>query len=125
MDRTSIVNEWLEFANKDISSAKYLLNMRPVPLEIICYHCEQAAEKALKGYLIKHDIEPPRTHDLRLLCKMCANIDNTFDDISKYCVNLTAYGVLVLLGNICIDLCLSTLCNRYSFLVDIPRVAIP
>jgi len=93
MDRTSIVNEWLDFANKDISSAKYLLNMRPVPLEIICYHCEQAVEKALKGYLIRHDIEPPRTHDLRLLCKMCANIDNTFDDISQYCVNLTAYGV--------------------------------
>ncbi|SPF52644.1 hypothetical protein SBF1_5970006 [Candidatus Desulfosporosinus infrequens] len=57
MDKTSIVNEWLDFANKDISSAKYLLDMRPVPLEIICYHCEQAAEKALKGYLILHDME--------------------------------------------------------------------
>jgi len=93
MDKTSIVNEWLDFANKDISSAKYLLDMRPVPLEIICYHCEQAAEKALKGYLILHDMEPLRTHDLRLLCKMCANIDNTFDEISQSCVNLTVYGV--------------------------------
>ena len=93
MDRTSIVNEWLDFAIKDISSAKYLLDMRPVPLEIICYHCEQAAEKVLKGYLIRNDIEPPRTHDLRLLCKMCANIDDTFDNISQYCVNLTPYGV--------------------------------
>ena len=80
MDKISIVNEWIDFANQDIRSAKYLLSMRPVPLEVICYHCEQAAEKVLKGYLIRHDIEPPRTHDLRLLCKMCAEIDNTFDE---------------------------------------------
>ncbi|MDR3584168.1 MAG: HEPN domain-containing protein [Desulfosporosinus sp.] len=45
MDKINIVKEWLDFASKDISSAKYLLDMRPVPLEIICYHCEQAAEK--------------------------------------------------------------------------------
>ena len=93
MDKTTIVREWLDFANKDISSAKYLLNMRPTPLEIICYHCEQAAEKVLKAYLIHHDIEPPRTHDLRLLCKMCADFDKTFDKMSKSCANLTAYGV--------------------------------
>lgn len=93
MDKSIIVKEWLDYANRDISSAKYLLNMRPTPLEIICYHCEQAAEKVLKGYLIHHDIEPPRTHDLRLLCKMCADFDNTFDKISQSCVNLSAYGV--------------------------------
>jgi HEPN domain-containing protein len=93
MDKTSIVKEWLDFANKDISSAKYLLSMQPVLLEIICYHCEQAAEKALKGYLIHQDFEPPKTHDLRLLCKMCADIDKAFDNISQSCVNLTPYGV--------------------------------
>lgn len=93
MDKITIVKEWLDFASKDISSAKYLLDMRPVPLEIICYHCEQTAEKVLKGYLIHHDVEPPKTHDLRLLCKMCADFDKTFDEISQACVNLTAYGV--------------------------------
>lgn len=89
MDKINIVKEWLDFANKDISCAKYLLDMRPVPIEIICYHCEQAAEKVLKGYLIHQDVEPPRTHDLRLICKMCADIDETFDEISQSCVNLT------------------------------------
>ena len=93
MDKFSIVKEWLDFANRDISSARYLLGMNPVPLEIVCYHCEQAAEKALKGYLILQDYEPPRAHDLRLLCKMCADIDKTFDTISQSCVNLTPYGI--------------------------------
>ena len=92
MDKINIVKEWLDFASKDISCAKYLLDMCPVPLEIICYHCGQAAEKVLKGYLIQHNIEPNRTHDLRLLCKKCANYDKAFAEISQSCVNLTVYG---------------------------------
>ena len=39
--------EWLEFAAMDLDSAQFLLGMRPVPVEIICYHCEQAAEHDL------------------------------------------------------------------------------
>jgi hypothetical protein len=66
MDKGVIVREWIDYATKDINSAKYLLGMRPIPLEIICYHCEQAAEKILKCFLIHQDEEPPRTHDLKL-----------------------------------------------------------
>ncbi len=93
MDKFNIVKEWLDYANRDLRSAKYLLDMRPIPVEIICYHCQQAAEKALKGYLIHQDIEPVKTHDLRLLCKMCSCIDKNFDDISQACANLTPYAV--------------------------------
>ena len=93
MDKINIIKEWLDFAEKDIASAKFLLGMRPVPLEIVCYHCEQAAEKALKCYLIFKDSEPPRTHDLRLLCKICSNIDQSFAEISQCCINLTPYGI--------------------------------
>lgn len=45
---TEITREWLNFAEMDINSANYLLTMRPTPIEIICYHCQQCAEKALK-----------------------------------------------------------------------------
>ena len=38
-------SEWLDFAYMDLSAAEHLLTMRPLPVEIICYHCEQAAEK--------------------------------------------------------------------------------
>jgi hypothetical protein len=44
-------------------------------------------------YLIHQDEEPPWTHDLKLLCKMCADLDETFDAISQSCINLTPYGV--------------------------------
>ena len=37
--------EWLKFAEMDLNSAEYLRNMTPTPVEVICYHCEQASEK--------------------------------------------------------------------------------
>jgi len=36
----------------DLNTAEYLKNMKPLPIEIICYHCQQSAEKYLKGYLV-------------------------------------------------------------------------
>ncbi|ATW24510.1 HEPN domain-containing protein [Candidatus Formimonas warabiya] len=92
-DKITIVKEWLKFAWNDINCAKHLLSMCPVPVEIVCYHCEQAAEKALKGYLIYQNTEPPKTHILKLLCKICTDIDESFEEISEQCGNLTLYGV--------------------------------
>ena len=74
-------SEWLDLAEMDLGAAEYLLGMRPVPVEIICYHCEQAAEKMLKGTLAQFGMEPPKTHDLIQLCKLC--------------MELTPYGVQV------------------------------
>lgn len=58
----SYVAEWYKFADMDISSAEYLLPMHPRPLEVICYHCQQSAEKYLKGYLVYKGVESPRKH---------------------------------------------------------------
>jgi HEPN domain-containing protein len=41
--------EWQRLAAMDLNTAEYLQNMSPLPLEIICYHCQQSAEKYLKG----------------------------------------------------------------------------
>ncbi len=88
-------NEWLEFANMDLSAAEYLLNMRPLPVEIICFHCEQAAEKFLKAALVFFNVEPPKTHDLVQLCKLCAERNAEFEQLADACVELTPYGVQV------------------------------
>ena len=85
--------EWLKFAEMDLNSAEYLRNMTPTPLEVICYHCEQASEKLLKAVLVASDIEPPKTHDLIILCKKCSEIDKSFDSIADACIELSPYGV--------------------------------
>lgn len=93
MDKNTIAQAWCDFANDDLVTAKYLLGLHPLKLEIICYHCQQSAEKMLKGFLIDRDIEPPKTHDLRLLRRMCKEVADGFRDIEEACVRLTAYGV--------------------------------
>ncbi|MDD2400985.1 MAG: HEPN domain-containing protein [Clostridia bacterium] len=93
MDKNSIVKSWCNFAKDDLITAKYLLGLHPLKLEIICYHCQQSAEKILKGFIVDNNIDPPKTHDLRLLRRMCGEIADNFDDIEEPCVRLTAYGV--------------------------------
>ena len=81
-------SEWLDFAYMDLSAAEHLLTMRPLPVEIICYHCEQAAEKFLKATLVQFDREPPKTHDLIQLCKLCCEVDTRFEQLADSCIAL-------------------------------------
>lgn len=95
MDNDKIYEKWLEFAKRDLDSAKFLINMHPKPIEIICYHCEQSAEKYLKGYLIKHGNRIEKTHDLVLINNKCKRIDDSFNIIEDECIELVPYGVQV------------------------------
>jgi HEPN domain-containing protein len=85
--------EWQRIAAMDLSTAEYLLGMSPLPIEIICYHCQQSAEKYLKGYLVFCGMAPPRMHDLDELCKLCVKLSDIFNNIADQCSDLTAYGV--------------------------------
>lgn len=95
MNETDWGNEWTGMAEMDLTAAEYLLGMHPMPIEIICYHCEQAAEKFLKGVLVSFDMEPPKTHDLIRLCKLCRESNSSFEQLADACVELTPYGVQV------------------------------
>jgi HEPN domain-containing protein len=75
---------WIEKAENDISTARYLAeNMHPVPTEIVYFHCQQAAEKYLKAFLVYNDQEPPKTHDLIELAKLCSNYDSDFSLLNQ------------------------------------------
>ena len=101
-----IAAEWFNYAQQDFTSAQYLAEMPTSPMENICFLCQQAAEKALKGYLILNDVpEPPLTHDLGWLSKMCVEKDPNFEQIEESSINLTPYGVRA----------------RYPFQIDITR----
>jgi HEPN domain-containing protein len=93
MDNRKSAQEWQKLGEMDLSSAEYLLNMKPVPVEIICYLSQQSAEKYLKGYLVLYGVNPPKIHDLDELRKLCSNLSETFEEIADQCSDLTAYGV--------------------------------
>jgi HEPN domain-containing protein len=74
MDNRECALEWFRFADMDLGSAEFLLGKHPVPVEIICFHCQQSAEKYLKGILVLHGIQPPKIHDLQELCNLCKTV---------------------------------------------------
>jgi len=92
MDYNDILS-WFDFADSDLEASEHLLTLHRPRLEIICYHCQQAAEKYLKGYLLYKGVFPPKTHDLDTLCKKCFEFDPAFKEILDECVSLSDYGV--------------------------------
>jgi len=98
MTKTDLIKEWFGFASNDLYAAVHLFEtMHNKPLEIICYHCQQAVEKAIKGFLIYHDVEPPYIHDLEKLRLMCEEHDASFAMLSEPCRKLTAYVLPVVI----------------------------
>jgi len=93
MDKNSIVKEWLNIAEMDIASANFLRDMHPIPVEVICYHCQQSAEKFIKGYLAFKGDEVLKTHDLLVLNGLCIKYDEEFLSINEECLRLTDYAV--------------------------------
>jgi HEPN domain-containing protein len=85
--------EWLEVADNDFHAVNILNKDVRKPREIICYHCAQAVEKYLKGFLVYHDIIPKKTHDLVLLNDICFEIDNDFQNIYDECRFLYRFAI--------------------------------
>ena len=79
------VIEWVQIADDDLYSAQMLNELVRKPYEIICYHCAQALEKYLKGYLTYNDIIPQKTHNLLILLELCAAKDSRFESIRAEC----------------------------------------
>lgn len=71
-------NNWLDFALDDIDAAQILL--REKKYNMTCFHSQQAAEKALKGFLTHKKITTPRIHNLVELINLCAGIDSEFSN---------------------------------------------
>lgn len=66
---------WLDRAQDDLGSATKLLRGRDPYPATAAYHCQQAAEKALKAVLAGARQQVPKTHDLRVLVERAALID--------------------------------------------------
>jgi hypothetical protein len=56
--------EWLTRADEDLQVADLAVRAAPPHLGTAAYHAQQAAEKALKGFLTAHGVPFRPTHDL-------------------------------------------------------------
>ena len=62
----SIAAQWLDHAKNDFKMAKIASGQEGL-IEQICFHAQQAVEKAMKAVLVFHQIDFPFTHDLEQL----------------------------------------------------------
>lgn len=46
---TELARQWLAKGQNDLLNADNNLNAEQVPLDTVCFHCQQAAEKMLKA----------------------------------------------------------------------------
>ena len=83
--------EWYKKARQDIAIVRHMQTYNPMPIELICYHCQQAAEKALKGLLASKNIDIPITHRLGILLDTLN--DGRLSNIEDDCVLLSGYAV--------------------------------
>ena len=95
--------EWLAFAQTDYNCADYLYkaSLYPKPLNVICYHCQQAAEKAIKALIVYFGNQGgmPKVHDLSFLLNQINNMVNEQKEIEishdfmAMADSLSKYGV--------------------------------
>ncbi|PIP41209.1 MAG: hypothetical protein COX19_04160 [Desulfobacterales bacterium CG23_combo_of_CG06-09_8_20_14_all_51_8] len=91
-NRSLLVANWLTKAQHDLTVAKRLKNDNSPLLDVAIYHCQQAAEKAVKGFLVLHDQWFPKTHDIRLLLQLAIAITPDFSKHEDSADLLTPYA---------------------------------
>lgn len=87
------VQEWLTRAERDLLAAERLLQPPTILGEGAAYHAQQAAEKALKGFLTAHGIQFTLTHDVSRLVLQCQAVTAEFGGLTDAAEILTPYAV--------------------------------
>ncbi len=80
MSKLGEVREWIKKAEADYEGAIHLSRRRKKPLpDLVCFHCQQCAEKYLKAFLIFHKTPFPKTHDLLLLLDLSSPFQSSLE----------------------------------------------
>ncbi len=90
--RAAETGEWLAKAALDLRAAEFEFTAIPPLTADIVYHCQQLAEKAMKGFLTWHDEPFRKTHSLVEVGGQCAALDTTLADIMRKAAGLTEYA---------------------------------
>jgi HEPN domain-containing protein len=85
--------DWLRHAESDLALANLALEREEILVEQVCFHAQQAAEKALKAVLIARQQRFPPLHDLEPLLEMARQAHIALPSWSDDLLDLTPYAV--------------------------------
>jgi len=96
MDKQSEhAGRWIGKAKSDLLNADNNLAAQKVPYDTVCFHCQQAAEKLLKGLLVAHGCEYPITHNLFVILEKVLEFDPKAESLRETLALLNPYSVEV------------------------------
>ena len=90
--KLELVQSWLTKGRNDLAAARRLADGPEPYLDVAVYHCQQAAEKAVKGLLVFYDQPFPKTHDIEVLVTLAAQYDTRLTFWAETAVELTPYA---------------------------------
>lgn len=85
-------NDWLEKAVRDLKSAN-VLKQNDCGNDVVAFHCQQAIEKALKGFLLRQTGQIAEGHSLIYLCKEASVYKVEFKNCLKDCAFVNQYYI--------------------------------
>lgn len=88
-----LVKQWATKAEVDFRAAGRLIEGDDPLREAVAFHCQQASEKYLKALLVRHQVEFPKTHNIRQLLDLVATVDAEMAESLNDAALLTPYGV--------------------------------
>lgn len=90
--KLELVRNWLTIAQHDLAAARKLAAGPDPYLDVAVYHCQQVAEKAVKGFLVFHDQPFEKTHDVEVLLTLALRYNTGFSSWIDAAVRLTPYA---------------------------------
>ena len=87
-----LTREWLTKAWHDLQTARITARATDGPLDTAIYHCQQAAEKTVKGWLSSSGVPFERTHDIRRLIRQAVGGLPEFTRFNSAAEILTPYA---------------------------------
>ena len=85
--------EWMQFAQSDLRLARLAAQDQSIRPEQVCFHAQQAAEKALKAVLRSCGADFPPTHDIELLLRLAEEVRIALPESIRPAGWLTPYAV--------------------------------
>jgi HEPN domain-containing protein len=83
---------WMVKASHDLRAAETLAATSPPLYDEAVFHCQQAAEKAIKGFLAWHGRTFRKTHNLEETGEQCLAIDASLREAIDRAVPLSEYA---------------------------------
>jgi len=73
--------EWIRHADENLGVAEREMQYEYSAYHTVCFLCQSAAEKYLKGYLIAQGWDLKKTHDIAELLELCTEYTSDFEEL--------------------------------------------